>query len=143
MSQRVPDPREQNSVVLRWPSGTRSVPLARRELRKTLAAWELGAIEDAASLVLTELLTNAVRHARVPGQEVETHFALIEGGLRIEVHDASEKRPLIALPHGGAVGGWGLPLVDTLSERWGLADRTGPGKLVWAELSTKGGSLAE
>ncbi|MFJ6103735.1 ATP-binding protein [Streptomyces sp. NPDC092359] len=122
-------------VVLRWGQAARSVPLARRELRRTLERWEWGAVEDAASLVLSELLTNAVRHGRVPGREVETHFVRVPGGLRIEVHDASERRPLMALPVAGADGGWGLPLVDTLAEKWGVDDRHGPGKLVWAELA--------
>ncbi|MFJ8662277.1 ATP-binding protein [Streptomyces sp. NPDC093795] len=125
-------------VVRRWAQAARSVPLARRELRRTLARWECQAIEDAASLVLSELLTNAVRHGRVPGREIETHFARLSDGLRIEVHDAAEKRPLMALPVDGADGGWGLPLVETLAAKWGIDDRRGPGKLVWAELSVGG-----
>ncbi|MFB7516336.1 ATP-binding protein [Streptomyces sp. NPDC056144] len=135
-----------DTVVLRWPQATRSVPLARRELRRTLARWEWQALEDAASLVLSELLTNAVRHGRVPGREIETRFVRIPdgAGLRIEVHDASERRPLIALPEtGGADGGWGLPLVDVLAEKWGVCDRSGPGKLVWAELVVKRESHAQ
>lgn len=123
------------AVVLRWKQGPRSVPLARRELRRTLVGWGLCGVEDAASLVLSELLTNAVRHARVPGREVETRFLRIPGGLRVEVHDASEKRPLMTQPESDADGGRGLPLVDTLSDRWGVSDRSGPGKLVWAELA--------
>ncbi|MBT2441172.1 ATP-binding protein [Streptomyces sp. ISL-36] len=122
-------------IVLRWERGARSVPLARGELRRALKDWGLSHIEDAASLVLSELLTNAVRHARVPTRAIETRFVLIPDGLRVEVHDASERRPLMALPDGDADGGWGLPLVDTLSEKWGVSDRSGPGKLVWAELS--------
>ncbi len=133
------NPRDGETVVLRWSQTARSVPLARRELRRTLARWEWGAVEDAASLVLSELLTNAVRHGQVPGREIETHFARVRGGaLRIEVHDASERRPLMALPLDGADGGWGLPLVDTLAAKWGIDDRRGPGKLVWAELSVGG-----
>ncbi|MFF7182760.1 ATP-binding protein [Streptomyces sp. NPDC008121] len=131
-------PRDGGTVVLRWAQTARSVPRARRELRRTLARWEWGAVEDAASLVLSELLTNAVRHGRVPGREIETHFARVPGALRIEVHDAPERRPLMALPVDGACGGWGLPLVDTLAAKWGIDDRRGSGKLVWAELSVSG-----
>ncbi|MDT9690230.1 ATP-binding protein [Streptomyces sp. P9(2023)] len=123
-------------IVMRWRRGPKSVPLARRALRKALGTWGLPAIEDAASLILSELLTNAVRHARVPGRSIETRFLLMPDGLRIEVHDASEQRPLMALPDDDAGGGWGLPLVDTLSAKWGVSDRSGPGKLVWAELAT-------
>ncbi|WP_282696227.1 ATP-binding protein [Streptomyces sp. CC208A] len=123
-------------IVLRWNQGPKSVPLARRALRRALDAWGLGIIEDAASLVLSELLTNAVRHGLVPGREIETRFVATAGGLRVEVHDASEERPLMSLPEDDAGGGWGLPLVDMLSEKWGVSDRHGPGKLVWAELTS-------
>lgn len=93
--------------------------------------------------MLSELLTNAVRHAHVPGREVETRFAQVPGAtLRIEVHDASEQRPLMALPDAIGDGGWGLPLVDTLAAKWGVCDRPGPGKLVWAELAVEGESDA-
>ncbi|MHA4777022.1 ATP-binding protein [Streptomyces sp. MSC1_001] len=133
------DPRGGDAVVLRWGQAARSVPLARRELRRTLERWDWGAVEDAASLVLSELLTNAVRHGQVPGREIETRFSRMPDALRIEVHDASERRPLMALPVEGADGGWGLPLVDTLAAKWGIDDRRGPGKLVWAELPVGGG----
>ncbi|MFF3317997.1 ATP-binding protein [Streptomyces sp. NPDC003035] len=126
---------EASLIVRRWERGARSVPLARGELRKALKDWGLSHIEDAASLVLSELLTNAVRHGRVPGRVIETRFLHTPDGLRVEVHDASERRPLMALPDSDACGGWGLPLVDTLSERWGVSERSGPGKFVWAELS--------
>ncbi|AVH97072.1 ATP-binding protein [Streptomyces cinereoruber] len=132
-------PQNAESIVLRWRQTAKSVPLARHELRRTLERWEWGAIEGVASLVLSELLTNAVRHGRVPGREVETRFIRLPGGLRVEVHDASERRPAMALPaEEGAEGGRGLPLVDTLAARWGVEDRSGPGKLVWAELPVDG-----
>ncbi|GAA3395377.1 ATP-binding protein [Streptomyces roseoviridis] len=130
-------PHEREPIVKRWPQGPRSVPLARRALREALDDWGLRDLQDAASLVLSELLTNAVRHGRVPGREIETRFVSNPVGLRIEVHDASEHRPLMALPAPDAGGGWGLPLVDTLSEKWGVCDREGPGKLVWAELTAE------
>lgn len=122
-------------LVLRWSARPGCVGLARKELRKALAGWGLGVIEDAALVVLSELLTNAVRHGRVPGREIETRFQPVPGGLRIEVHDASDVRPLLTMPGSDASGGWGLPLVDALAERWGASDRKGPGKAVWAELS--------
>ncbi|MFD3942993.1 ATP-binding protein [Streptomyces sp. NPDC058579] len=126
------------TIVLRWSRSARNVGRARAELRTTLSAWGLSRIEDAASLVLSELLTNAVRHARTaPDREIETRYLKIPRGLRVEVHDASEVRPLMALPAAEAGGGWGLPLVDVLSEKWGVSDREGFGKFVWAELSVE------
>ncbi|MFD3946265.1 ATP-binding protein [Streptomyces sp. NPDC058579] len=124
------------TVILRWAQGPRSVPVARRHLLGTLEGWGLSCVSDSASLVLSELLTNAVRHGRVPGREIETRFARLPGVLRIEVHDASEKRPMMALRSDCGTGGWGLPLVDVLAAKWGVSDRLGPGKVVWAELET-------
>ncbi|MDT9692167.1 ATP-binding protein [Streptomyces sp. P9(2023)] len=122
------------TVILRWAQGPRSVPMARRRLVGVLEYWGLGCVADSASLVLSELLTNAVRHGRVPGREIETRFARLPGVVRIEVHDASERRPMTALPSHCAGGGWGLPLVDMLAAKWGVSARCGPGKVVWAEL---------
>ncbi|GHF97925.1 ATP-binding protein [Streptomyces filamentosus] len=130
-------------VVLRWRYVARSVPAARRELRRTLERWGWDAVADVAALLLSELLTNAVRHARVPGREIETRFSRVGRVLRIEVHDASETRPLMGLPEEGAEGGWGLPLVDSLAAGWGIGDRRGPGKVVWAEVAAAGGPAGE
>ncbi|MGA4840017.1 ATP-binding protein [Streptomyces sp. G45] len=111
---------------------------ARQELRKRLADWGAVGIEDAALVVLSELLTNAVRHAHgTPGREVETRFRRLEGGtVRIEVHDAASELPVVrAACDPCAEGGRGLPLVAALAERWGAGARNGPGKQVWAELN--------
>lgn len=128
---------EGGAVVLRWRRHPSSVGLARLELRKALAVWGLSALEDSAVLVLSELVTNAVRHARVPtGREIETRF-LPSGlpapdGLRIEVHDASALRPYRRTEDPDACDGRGLPIVDALADAWGVSDRAGVGKMVWA-----------
>ncbi|MGW2260969.1 ATP-binding protein [Streptomyces sp. NPDC001780] len=123
-------------VVRRWPRHPRSVGQARREMRKALADWGLAALEDPAALVLSELLTNAVRHARVsPGHVIETRFAQLPDGLRIEVHDASPTPPEPRAPGADACDGRGLVLVAALAEAWGVRARSGPGKAVWATLS--------
>ncbi|MFI5754450.1 ATP-binding protein [Streptomyces sp. NPDC051569] len=127
---------ECGAVVLRWSSHPRCVGMARTELREALAGWGLAALEDPAALVLTELLTNAGQHARVPrGREIETRFLRVPGGLRIEVHDASSERPRRRSSEADACDGRGLMLVAALADRWGVAERGGPGKQVWAELS--------
>ncbi|WP_233518212.1 ATP-binding protein [Streptomyces corynorhini] len=95
----------------------------------------MGALEEPAVLVLSELVTNAVRHARVPvGREIETRYLAVPEGLRLEVHDASSERPRLQRAAPGACGGRGLVIVDALADRWGVADRAGVGKLVWAQL---------
>ncbi|MFI1830956.1 ATP-binding protein [Streptomyces sp. NPDC020412] len=122
----------------RWSRHPRSVGRARAEFRKELAGWGLAAIEAAALIVLSELLTNAVRHASTsPGRQIEARCSVTGGGgtLRIEVHDTGDGRPHLDKPGPDAVGGRGLWLVEALADEWGVANRLGPGKYVWAELS--------
>lgn len=124
--------------VRRWKRRPQSVGLARAELRAALVDWGLTAIEEPAVLVLSELITNAVRHARVsPGREIETSFCRGAGGVRIAVDDADERCPrLLHAQH--EAGGRGLLLVAELSDRWGVSTRRGVGKSVWAVVTVPG-----
>ncbi|MGW6743073.1 ATP-binding protein [Streptomyces sp. NPDC055025] len=125
-----------NRVVLRWSTDPRCVAYARLELRKALADWGLSVLEDSATLILSELLSNAGRHARVtPEQTIETRYFRSSGALRIEVHDGSPERPQPRTPDAEASDGRGLLLVEALADAWGVAERCGPGKVVWASLS--------
>lgn len=123
-------------IVHRWARKRRCVGRARAELRKALVRWELVAIEDAALVVLSELLTNAVRHADVPPDHlIETRYRRTGHGVHIEVHDASETWPTQRTPAADDDDGRGLLLVDTLADRWGVSERKGIGKRVWAEVT--------
>jgi serine/threonine-protein kinase RsbW len=80
-----------------------------------------------------------LRHARVPGRQVETRFFRAGDGVRIEVHDAAEERPV---PRGSledATDGRGLAVVSALADAWGVSGRNGVGKAVWAVLTVNGG----
>ncbi|MEV6422353.1 ATP-binding protein [Streptomyces sp. NPDC051662] len=130
-----------DAVVLRRNRHPSCVGPARMELRKALTTWGLSALEDAALLVLSELLTNAVRHARVsPGREIETRYLPVHlpapHGLRIEVHDACPVHPARRTGNVDACDGRGLVIVDALADEWGVADRVGVGKMVWARISS-------
>lgn len=128
------DDANSEEVRRRWARHPRCVGLARAELRRALEAWGLTSVEDAALLVLSELLTNAVVHGRVsPGREIETWFRLEVGALRIRVDDACERWPSVS-PRSDE-GGRGLPLVAELSTSWGVSNRVGVGKSVWAVLA--------
>lgn len=133
-------------VVRRWPRHARCVGQARRELRRELDAWGLTELADTAELVLSELFGNAVRHACGPmDRQVETRYEpLADGGVRIEVHDANGVHPERQNASADAESGRGLALVDTLTGgRWGVSDREGVGKMMWAECVGGGGTEAD
>lgn len=94
-------------------------------------------------LVLSELVTNAVVHARVPkGRRIAIRFELVCDHLRMEVHDASSERPVIRRSTcADHVSGRGLCLVEALSAEWGCTPRPeGIGKIVWALVGPEGGA---
>lgn len=96
---------------------------------------------DTGELVLSELVNNAVQHARTsPGRLVMIRFELLAEVLRIEVHDASAEQPVVRLASGDDECGRGLWLVEQLSAGWGVRPRAGGvGKYVWATIAPAGG----
>lgn len=83
-----------------------------------------------AQLVLTELATNAVAHARSPFSVVAR---IDDSGVRLSVRDASPLRPTMRDGGPTARSGRGLLLVAALASNWGV-EVTADGKTVWAEL---------
>ena len=107
---------------------------ARRLVRSALRDWRLEHLTDAATLLVSELATNAVLHARTPfvvrvERDADT--------LRITVLDCSGAGPS-RRPHGlGAGTGRGLALVATLAEAWGTRTDVQPwSKAIRCELAT-------
>jgi anti-sigma regulatory factor (Ser/Thr protein kinase) len=132
---------DDTQVVSRWPSTRRTVARARRELVAVLEVWGLGKLQDAAALVLSELVTNAVVHARSPrGRLIETRLLRLDDGrVRIEVHDANGCPPVPRASGDTDEGGRGLTLVDALTgQQWGVSRREGVGKAVWAIVAEPG-----
>lgn len=107
----------------------RSVGEARHQTRATLTVW--GVPEDAvdvAELIVSELVTNAIRHASAPIQ-----LRLIRNAALIcEVSDSSSTAPHPRRARALDEGGRGLFLVGQLAERWGTR-HTPTGKTIWAE----------
>lgn len=127
-----------NQVSFRLPRRRSSVPRARALLNAILQDWLVDRdVLDTAELVLSELVTNALR-ARAPhDRQVGVHIAHSEedGLLRLEVSDAGEGRPEVRNPSEDEAGGRGLLLVEALTHRWGVQERKGGiGKTVWAEI---------
>ncbi|MYS22652.1 Anti-sigma regulatory factor (Ser/Thr protein kinase) [Streptomyces sp. DvalAA-14] len=118
-----------------WPATARGVRLARHALADALAGWRLTELSDQASLVLSELMTNAQKYGRVQGRSIGASFTPVPGGILLEVHDArGEVRPALVTAGDSDEQGRGLFIVDAVTAgRWGTAPQPGgPGKVVWA-----------
>ncbi|WP_351234029.1 ATP-binding protein [Streptomyces sp. NPDC002133] len=130
-------------IVWRLPRHPRSAGRARAFLAEQAKQWKLpDDTTDTAVLLVSELVANACRHARVPpGREVWTRCELRDGTLRVEVSDASDvlPRPREAAPDDES--GRGLALVAALADAWGAHPRAcGFGKTVWFEMSVVPGA---
>ena len=93
-------------------------------------AWGLRALSDVAQLIVTELVTNAIRHA---GTEIDVTVSFRRRFLYISVRDCCEAPPRRCLGGESPVGGRGLLVVEALSAAWGSTSAAG-GKVVWATL---------
>ncbi|WP_169314141.1 ATP-binding protein [Streptomyces piniterrae] len=127
-----------NVVSQALDSHVRAVPQARRIIRTELARWGLHEHVEIAELLVSELVTNALRHAWGPIHLRMSHSP--DGRtLRCDIADGSPATPPASRPPARAdeEHGRGLHLVDQLSTRWG-ARRTAAGKTVWFELRTHG-----
>ena len=110
--------------------GLDAVGVARRFLVERCLAWGCKNKLDAAQLVLSELVTNALLHG---GTKCQLRLALTDGVLHIQVSDDAPGSPDIRPLDDQREGGRGLIIVSTLSEAWGVDTRV-DGKSVWAEV---------
>lgn len=92
--------------------------------------WHVGELCDDAALLVSELVSNGIRHA---GTDLLVELRAVGSGIVVAVSDGSTRpvRARAAAPLDE--GGHGLLLVDALSTHWGVTARPS-GKRVWAEL---------
>ncbi|WP_420035212.1 ATP-binding protein [Streptomyces sp. cg28] len=135
--QRTPPTRLPQDIEWRLPRQARSVGRARLLFRETAVRWALPAdVTDTAELLLSELMTNAYRHAKAPAdREIRARAALTGTVLRVTVTDASAELPVPRAASADEESGRGLALVEMLAGEWGAeARKEGVGKVVWFEL---------
>jgi len=102
---------------------------ARTLLRDPLKRWGLEDLIDSSELLVSELVTNAIRYAN---GEVLLRLILEPDSLVCEVHDSSPALPRVLQVDKDAENGRGLHVVSQVASRWG-ARRTAGGKVVWCE----------
>lgn len=130
-----PAPPELSQVL---PGEPASVGQARRLATQVLHAWGRDEMVDEASLLISELVTNAVLHA---GTDIEVRIRASGHGVHIEVADGSPVLPALRHYHGDAITGRGLRILDTTASQWGTRP-TGSGKVVWFDLGDTGAEPA-
>jgi DNA-binding NarL/FixJ family response regulator len=113
------------------PQDLRSVREARRFLRETLAGWDLSALEDASQIVVSELVTNAITHAR---SSCRLQLSRRGTTVRVEVVDGGVGTPDPRPPTITGEHGRGMHIVAALAVAWGTEILDTGGKVVWAEL---------
>ncbi|MEU0600768.1 SpoIIE family protein phosphatase [Streptomyces sp. NPDC006393] len=116
--------------VARWdlPTDPAVVTLSRELAMRQLAEWGLEELAFTTELIVSEMVTNAVRYGKGPLTLRLIHHDV----LTCEVFDRSNTSPRLQNARTLDEGGRGLFLVARLSKRWGVR-HTEPGKVVWAE----------
>lgn len=131
------------SIQRTFPVDRISAAIARTWIVDLFALWQESGVLDAgpaaedcgevAQLLLTELISNAVRHSEQP---ISVTVGIADTRLRVEVHDSSHRMPVMRHQDGDETSGRGLLLVESLSKDWGV-DVADDGKTVWFEISTE------
>jgi len=111
---------------------------SRRFTHDTCARWGIGRVGNLAELVTSELVTNAVMHARTA---MTVTLRLVDNRLHVAVRDG-DPRPMQRPAPGNAGGpqdehGRGLLLLDAMTDSWGC-NPTADGKVVWASIAVPG-----
>jgi anti-sigma regulatory factor (Ser/Thr protein kinase) len=113
-----------------------SASLARKFVCSRLLNAGLPHLIDDLSLVVSELVTNAISHAR-------THSTVVleraGPSVTLTVRDCSPSLPLLEAADCMAGGGRGLGIVDVLSRDWGVTSHLGESKSVWVAFAAADG----
>ncbi|MET9504596.1 ATP-binding protein [Streptomyces sp. NPDC006259] len=128
---------EGDCVEWTFPAEAGAVRTARAAVRGQLRRWGLDSLGDIAALLVSELVTNALRHATGPiGVRLLRPVGLPEV-LLVEVSDPVPDPPRERAARPEDESGRGLQLVASSSRRWGSRPG-GTGKTVWFELAVPG-----
>jgi anti-sigma regulatory factor (Ser/Thr protein kinase) len=125
----------------------RSVRETRDFTLATLRRWDVADRLDDIVIVVSELLTNAISHARPAARERRVRWPirldLLQSGpcVLCMVADPSDQPPVQRDPGCLAEAGRGLQIIAALSDQWGFTTPNDMGKVVWAMFSTKPGSM--
>ncbi len=129
---------EAKTVSFSMPGGAGAAAIARRSVTSIEVGLPLG-VRHRVALMLSELVANAVQHGGAgPTEVVEVRVGSTPGRVRVEVVDPGWQgvEPPQRLQHPD--GGYGLLLVEHLSDGWGREATATGGSLAWFELDLEG-----
>ena len=124
----------EREIVVRLSGEARAVPIARQAIDELAPEIEHTVVATV-RLLVSELVTNSIRHARTPAStSIRLHVTVFSDRLRVEVGDHGHgfEPTRQETPDRDSKSGWGLYLVDQLSDRWGV--NTTSATSVWFEI---------
>ncbi|WP_033951870.1 SpoIIE family protein phosphatase [Streptomyces sp. CNQ431] len=124
-------------AVWTLPTDASVVGTARRLAERQLAAWDLAGAAHTTELIISELVTNAIRHGEGP---IQLRLIHDRGRLLAEVTDTSSASPHLRHARDSDEGGRGLYIVMRLSLRWGVR-HSRQDKTIWSEQGLDGGAM--
>lgn len=141
-------PRQPNQLFttsIRLAAVSSAVPCSRMFVRDILDRWKLGDYIEVAELVVSELVTNAVKMTGITDPEpksweiraehvIGVQLRTTNGSLFVEVWDRSPAAPVAKNPDNNTEGGRGLMLIAAMVKQWDVYRPQSGGKVVWAEL---------
>ena len=124
-------PIQLNHCRVRLAASPAAAAEARSQVLTAIRDWGVPVDPDAAVLLTSELVTNAITHEA--GETITLGIRCLRGRLRVDVYDTSRSFPVVSVAPGDAETGRGLMLVATLAAEWGFY-RTPAGKAVYFTL---------
>lgn len=124
------------AVSVSVPHERTGVRIARHAVAEQLDSAGVGSADRAdAMLVVSELVSNSVRHAApLPGGEIRVGWSVATDALHLEITDGGARtRPQAGVAALSATGGRGLDIVRSVSRQWGVTESEGA-VTVWAEI---------
>jgi anti-sigma regulatory factor (Ser/Thr protein kinase) len=121
-----------DNAAVELPPEPTAAAQARRFAGERCSKWGVSEARDAVVLLVSELVTNAVKHAR---SQVRVRLVRRARAVRVEVHDNDPTPPSPRVADSLEESGRGFGLITALTCKWGVEYHEGNGKTVWFDVA--------